>query len=322
MGFLGIGDGRFWIGPLEHQAAIGQELLGEGFRGLLLDAPARVDASQRGRLPVVACQVASVEEFDRADLGREGILSGLDLETGEVLAAPLVDVELGPPQVEPFRRASRAVGATMWLADARRRLGLPWAKRRWLLTLLLREAATNRVLVTLERSTDGPQPPAVAQLIAEERRRRLATWPGLEGLVLDDPEAPAPPTAPGLVLGIERVAELRPGGAVPLRLAFTLPVRPWERLEAPGPGGAQALVAIGLVVTAAGLSAPYAWTLRLPVRVGPDDPLATAQASIDLARLPGFAPQPRRYVAWAFAHEHAAPPAVCTLMSRESILDR
>lgn len=328
MGFLALPDVHFWADPLAAQVEVGLELVRSKVLGVLLDGPTSVDLEGRETLPVVVAQAATFADFDRADAARHGVLSAVELESGQALAARLQDQELAPPGPAGAATPSRkGVGAQLWLAEARKRLGLPWAAGRWLLALHVGERASNRHEVRLARSTSPEDAAAAAPLLLEERRRRLQAWPAAELRRDGDPAAPPPPERPGVALELDRVTVLRAGAPVEARVAFRLPAAPADRpldgAEVPGAPGARAVLAVTLLVVGTELVEPALFPLRLPSLDDPGAPDGvTGRAVVDLRRLPGFVNHPQTYHAWALAGEQLAGPVTFTLLSEEQVLDR
>jgi hypothetical protein len=329
MGFLALPDEHFWADPLEHQVEVSLDLVRSKALGVLLDGPGRVDLSRRGSLPLVVAQVATFADFDRADVGRHGVLSAVEVESGQAHAAPLQDQDMAP--AGPAGQATppkKGVGAQMWFAQARTRLGLPWSAGRWLLTVHVGDRASGRLEVLLERPVAPADAAAVAELLVEERRRRLQAWPEAALRGEDDAAAPPPPEQPGVALELDRVTVLRAGAPVAARVSFRLPAgpqdRPLEGAEVPDAPGARAVLPVTLLVIGTQLVEPRLFPLRLPSTDDPaaSDGLVTGRAVVDLRRLPGFVGKPQTYHAWALAGEQLAGPVAFTLLSEEQVLDR
>ncbi len=329
MGFLALPDEHFWADPLADQVEVSLDLVRSKALGVLLDGPARVDLSARGSLPIVVAQVATYADFDRADAARHGVLSAIEVESGQARAAPLQDQEMAPAgpagQATPSRKG---IGAQLWFAQARTRLGLPWSAGRWILTVHVGDRASSRLEVLLERPAAPEDAAAVRELLVEERRRRLQAWPEAALRGDDDPAAPPPPDEPGVTLELDRVTVLREGAPVTARVSFRLRAgpqdRPLEGAEVPEAPGATAVVPVTLLVVGTGLIEPRLFPLRLPTQDDPaaGDGLVTGRAVVDLRRLPGFVGHPQTYHAWALAGEQLAGPVAFTLLSEEQVLDR
>lgn len=329
MGFLALPDEHFWADPLASQVEVSLDLVRSKALGVLLDGPGRVDLTARGSLPIVVGQVATYADFDRADAARHGVLSAVEVDSGQAYAAPLQDQEMAPAgpagQATPSKKG---IGAQLWFAQARTRLGLPWSAGRWLLTVHVGDRASGRLEVRLERPAAPEDAAAVAELLVEERRRRLQAWPEAALRGEDDPAAPPPPEEPGVALELDRVIVLRPGAPVAARVAFRLPAGPQDRpldgAEVLGAPGARAVLPVTLLVVGTELVEPRLYPLRLPSLDDPaaSDGVVAGRAVVDLRRLPGFVGKPQTYHAWALAGEQLAGPATFTLLTEEQVLDR
>ena len=127
-GFLGLADDdAFWQRPMARQDKVIDRLL-DRKPGLFLDGPAEVTLPRRASLPVVVGLVGTYQELHGLDPGRVGVIVAVNVDTSEVWAGTLEDVEnvesegdAGPPP------ALAGVGAQLFLVDVRDRARLPWA---------------------------------------------------------------------------------------------------------------------------------------------------------------------------------------------------
>lgn len=345
-GFLGFkDDDAFWGRPLAHQAKVIDRLL-DRKPCLLLDAPSQAELPLRKGLPVVVALVATYEQLHGLDPGRAGALVAVNVDTTDVWAGTLEDLDgveptddAGPPP------ATKGTGALLLLADARQRTTMGWtAGASYLLSALMRERGSNRVPVRLVPGPGVYVDPAVQALVRARRRahalRPSSTGPlAGGGLDLDDAAARAlVPGAPGLALTVDRVVVTDPGAPATLRVGLRAALRPWERARPAQKGDPEldarvsAVVPVALVVTGAIDAAPRVLTLRAPVLFdpeatpaedgpGPDDdgPEVAVSFAVDLRQVPGFPRDPGTYFVSAFSGAHAAGPAPVALVSPLSL---
>ncbi|MBX3467563.1 MAG: hypothetical protein KF878_11795 [Planctomycetes bacterium] len=345
-GFLGLKDDEgFWRRPLARQDRVLDRLL-DRRPGLLLDAPCEVELPLRQSLPAVVGLVATYEQLHGLDPGRAGALAAVNVETSEVWAGTLEDLDgVEPPDDPGPPPATKGTGALVLLACARARTGLAWTPgASYLLSAHLRERASNRVPVRL---VPGPQvyvDPAARALVLARRRahalRHSPVGPLAEGgLDLGDPAAKAlVPERPGLAARAERVVVMDPGAPAVLRVGLRAALRPWERARPARPGDpdldarVSGVVPVTLLVTGALDAAPRVLALRVPVEdplphdldadaLDPDadGPEVALAFALDLLRLDGFPRAPGTYYVSVFSGEHMAGPAPVALVSPLSL---
>lgn len=309
-GFLGFkDDDAFWGRPLAHQAKVIDRLL-DRKPCLLLDAPSQAELPLRQGLPVVVALVATYEQLHGLDPGRAGALVAVNVDTTDVWAGTLEDLDgveptddAGPPP------ATKGTGALLLLADARQRTTMGWtAGASYLLSALMRERGSNRVPVRLVPGPGVYVDPAV-QALVRARRRAHALRPSSTG----------PLAGGGLDLDDAAARALVPGA-------------PAQKGDPELDARVSAVVPVALVVTGAIDAAPRVLTLRAPVLFdpeatpaedgpGPDDdgPEVAVSFAVDLRQVPGFPRDPGTYFVSAFSGAHAAGPAPVALVSPLSL---
>lgn len=324
-------DDAFWQRPMARQDKVLGRLL-DRKPGLLLDGPAEVTLPLRASLPVVVGLVATYEELHGLDPGRTGAVVAVNVDTSQVWAATLEDLENVEPGEDPGPPpALSGVGAMLFLVDVRARASLPWtAGASFIVSACLRERASNRLPVSLGAGPQVYVDPAVQELV-HARRRAFALRVVPEAGVLDLEDAAARalvPAAPGLSLTLDRVVVTDGATPATLRVGLRAAVRPWERARPERPGDPEldarvsAVVPVTLLVTGAVDAAPRALALRIPVmdELGDDpEPIVAAAFALDLRRLDGFPRDPGTYYVSAFSGAHAAGPAPVALISPLSL---
>lgn len=338
-GFLGLADDdAFWQRPMARQDKVIDRLL-DRKPGLFLDGPAEVPLPRRASLPVVVGLVGTYKELHGLDPGRAGVIVAVNVDTSEVWAGTLEDVEnvesegdAGPPP------ALAGVGAQLFLVDVRDRARLPWAPgATFMLSACMRDRASNRLTVAIGAGPQVYVDPAAQELVLARRRAfALQVMPAEgededEAGLLDREDAAARalvPAAPGLALTLDRVVVTDKGTPVTLRVGLRAAVRSWERARPARPGDPEfdprvsAVVPVTLLVTGAIDAAPRTIALHVPVtdELGDDEaPVVTASFAVDLRRLPGWVKDPGTYYVSAFSGAHAAGPATVALISPLSL---
>lgn len=284
-GPLGLADADFWDAPRRTEDDVHARLIAEDFRGVVIDAPARVPLGRRATLPLSGVHVATVREGQTLSLDEAAVATAARLETHEVragLAFPQKD--LAPAAgLDDDDDPGDALTLVSFEADLRAQLGVPWQPGTWLLTLLVRDQATNRVTVKLEAGgAGGFKDPAVAALMAGQRRPRYPqpVWPRQRpGKALPTyrarPDSPPVPGAPGIALSVGRLLRGSDDAQVVLRGSFRLPVLEREVVKPADPTDAAALERLDEQARADALREGLAWQ-------DPGDPDAAAVVSITL----------------------------------------
>lgn len=330
-GPLGLAEADLWGDPRAREDVIIDRLIDEGFLGVVVEAPARVALGARATLPLVGVEAAPLSGAGGwAPVRLAAVACASALETREVRAAlAFAPADAGPPSFPPEADPPALVGAQyeMFEVDLRARLRLPWRPGTWVVGLLVREQATNRVAVRLEAGAPGFVDPAVAALLGAKRRPRYPqpVWPRpAPGTPLPSyrprPDSPPLPEGRSIALAVERLVRDVDDAQVVVRGSFRLPVlerevvKPADPADAalveamderaraelladgaawqdPGDPEATAVLPITLVATGAERPAPLVVRLQVPVHapIDPtaDAPEATGHFALDLLKVDG-----------------------------------
>lgn len=277
-GPLGLTDVEFWDDPRRTEDEVQDRLLDEGFLGVVIDAPARVPLAKRQTLPVCGVRATTLRENRDLSIPRATVAAASCLETHDVRAGPAFAQKerLGAP---PVGDDDPGEGVTIgnFETDLRARLGVPWQAGTWVVTFLVRERASNRVMVKLEAGGGGGfVDPAAAALLAARRRPRYPQPIGpraAPGQPLPAyrarPDSPPVPDAPGIALAVERLVKDGEDAQVVVRGSFRLPALEREVVKPADPADAAALEALDEAARAQALRDGVAWQ-------DPGDAAATA----------------------------------------------
>lgn len=308
---FGLAPSDYWDDPKRTESEVARMLSKEKFEGVRIDAPAFVPVEVRGTLPVLTMRTGSYRDMWAVGAESHALLTVFDPDLNRLY----VDFALSQEFVrstEPvdLDQAPKGRMSTMYLLDARKRLGLPWHPSRYWVTVILRERVSNRVLVELGKSTGSFQDPAVEKYIADERAKTAPRairptpahpyprYKAVEG-------CPPIPVDPGLAFVLPRV--LPQGSPWLLQGSFRFQVSPEEVVKAwpaEDPNPPSAIFRIHFLITGGDKASP----LRLEVLVPSYDrfdptaavPIATGCFSIDLSTEPGVPKKAQTYFVYAF----------------------
>lgn len=217
-------DEAFWQTDDRAGDAMGRQLLGK-HRGVLVDAPGRVDLALRHTVPAGIFHLGAIRDMRFVTLARHAALTAIDLDTNRLYLQPgsalVLDDDLEEPEPVDPARLPEGDMCTTQSVDLRRLFGLPWAPARLLVTVLLRGDASNRVAVELV----GAEPAAGSASVIERERPPEQDGPTPIEVppAAADGAAPAVPDAPGVVLSLPRVVRPRLARSWPLGIALRLP---------------------------------------------------------------------------------------------------
>lgn len=234
---LVVDDGDFWTDPRRREDELVPRLLEEGFLGLRLDAPGRLDVEEVDALPLVGLFGGTAQERQVHDLERDLVVVATRVESRQTWAALLHEPRRAPRgRPRSVAPAGSGRGMRMFAADARPRLpDLPWRPGTLALRLLLADKASNPVRTVLGRGARPiEQDPAVQAFLAEHRQPAFPrpVWPLPDSpLPTFDPVdgSPEPPAEVGIVVALDRVNVVREGGPQVTCIArgsFRLPLSP------------------------------------------------------------------------------------------------
>jgi hypothetical protein len=335
-----LDDAAFWAGNDRSKDPILRKLLGE-YSGLAVDAPRRVPIDERKTLPAGLYYFGAIAEVHAVPLMRHGVITAMNLAENQLYVARARDLRrdaIQQPSMDPSALPPGEVGIAE-SAEMRDLLGLPWQPARLLLTILLRNKVSNRVLVELRRSEGAYRDPEVIKLeqakLAKRNPPPMYPQPGKDlPSYAKLQESPALPAEPGITMAQTRLVELKSDPRCPLYGAFRLPVLPQEivksdyadpYLEAhPREPKPSAVVRITLLATGADDGFVFAWALnvpsydRMPGSSDPQNPpMATGYFSLDLLQMSGMPRTPQTYFIYAFSGEIMTDPLPCALVAAE-----
>jgi hypothetical protein len=275
---------------------------------------------ERETLPVVVRRTCGGEESALARFRDCAVLAVVDVDRNELFAGYAKDRD--KIRARPIDRSEIDLEATLTerhVLEARERVGVPWRPGKYVATVLLREKVSNRAPIEMAR-TQYDDPDVVRFLSSQSVVGAPAgVWPpGHDPLpsYRATPESPPVPKEHGVTLVAPRVVVLRPEAACVLRGSFRLRVGaedlvPGDADAARDYGGAKAIVPIHLLVMAAEVGAPLAYTLRVPsfdvTREG-DGGVATGHFAVDLYGLGRPGPRPETFFLYTFSRETMSGP--------------
>lgn len=327
-GPLELQDPEFWTTPFRTKGDVGFRLADEGRFGIVIDAPTQVPLDSCTTAPVVTLQVAEGAQAAAAPIASLGVIVAARLHGQSVEAAILVpsdDDQVragdGAPPPPPPPDLVVVHGAC---TDLRERVELPWEPDDVVVTVLLRDKASNRVRVALGPSSHAFRDPEVERYL-DEKRKQAPPWPLSPPLVRGtplpsyekQPESPPVPDAHGIAVVAPRIVEQRPDTTVIVRGSFRLPLAAGRSVRAEHhasyPYGAPAAVApVTLVITGSVVAAPFVFRLVCPASVaagagGGQD--LVGHFALDLQQLGNLKHAVQTNFLYAFAHDVMSGPA-------------
>ena len=317
-------DESAFFGDLgEAASAAAAARMATGREELLVAAPTRVPIDGRATLPLQVYYAATLRTMDARDLEWHGVLVAVDLTHGRVYARRALPLPERPPAALDPDDPGDVFRCDLPVIDVRQQLELPWREADLLITLLLRERASNRVRVVLARGAASDRDEEVDRFL---RRQRLpapaAGWPpaGRGGALprYGAGSGQGAPVASGLALALERGPQtlLLTGG-------FRLPLEPGARVPATetvgmadyGTPRPAAIIAVTLVLLGHEELGPVVIPLRLPaheVSVGPEGvEHAVGTFALDLFALERMPKLPQAWDVFAFTGEVMVGPLSC-----------
>src|SRR6266446_6133162 len=269
-GPLGLQEAEFWSDPYKTRDEVYQRLSEEDFIGLVVDAPAQVNIEEHQTLPVIGCRSAAVWQARRANFSRFGLITALQPKTGRLLADRAQTPRIFSETI-PADDSDPGEGVIMSLfdLDLRERLPkLPWEPGTYLLTVILQDQVSNRLLVNLVSSQ-----PRVSDRLAEVQDSTISPPP-------DDPlpsyrsekDSLPLPKAMGISLNLETRVVLRPQTKCVLRGSYRLPLRLQHLLgmqtqDSPPEAEEQevaAIIPLTLLLTGSESPGPFLISMRVP----------------------------------------------------------
>ncbi len=332
---LGLESSEYWTNPKRTADEEVGRMLDEEFSGIVIGAPTKVPVDLQQTLPLVAIRAGSYKETWEVNFGRHALFAAMDLDMNVLYSNWVVDQEAEFPEQNP-NDAPKGRTASVKVLDAREPLGLPWHEGRYLLTVIMREKASNRVDVELGRGAYKDE--EVEKFLATERAKlappkvhppetdTLPTYRVIAG-------SPKIPAEVGIEMSVERVVVLREHERWVLKGAFRLPalaheiVRPPPNPPAEKPKGPIPTAIVGITLLATGSERPAPNTLRLAVpsydRIYSTDknPIVTGHFAINLMTRPEIPRMPQTVFLYAFSGRVLTGPLTTGLVP-ESRLPR
>lgn len=334
---FGLEAAELWDNPTRTFGALDAKLSEARFTGLRIAAPRLVPLGVRDTFPLVAYHSATFEERRSASFRDQGAVVAVDLLANlTYVREPILDK---PERVRarvdpPTTPAPPGLISQIFVTELRERLMLPWTKARYLVTALLRDRVSNRLVVEVDRPPGAYRDEEVERFLEAQRIERAHKDPWPEpGTPYPhfhrEPAHPAVPLGIGISLIADRVSVRREEGALAgsaigrceVRGSFRLPVLPHEVLEpTPGATGPQptALVGIGLVILGADEADPFVLRLRVPsYSVDPTagQPVVTGHFALDLLAMDEMPERAQTYFLYAFSGEEMAGPVPAAIVS-------
>ncbi len=290
---------------------------------LLIAAPTRVPIDVRATLPLQVYYAATLRTMDARDLEWHAVLVAVDLTHGRVSARRALPLPERPPAALDPDDPSDVFRCELPVIEVRRQLELPWREADLLITLLLRERASNRVRIALQRSPTSYHDEEVARFV---RRQRLpapaAPWPvaGRSGALprYGAAAGQGPPATDGVALALARGPRtllLTGGFRLPLEPGMRVPPTETVGMADYGTPRPVAIVAITLVLLGHDELGPVVIPLRLPAHEVSVDAEGAERAvgsfALDLFALERMPKMAQAWDVFAFSGEVMVGPLVC-----------
>ncbi|MCC7536349.1 MAG: hypothetical protein IT379_09055 [Deltaproteobacteria bacterium] len=338
---FGLSQSELWDAPRKTFAQLDDRLSDAGFVGLRIAAPRLVPLGVRETFPLVVYHSATFEARRDASVEDQGAVVAVELLSNRTYARePLLQrpERVKPTRVPPASPAPRGLIAQILVTELRERLGLPWTRGRYLVTALLRDEVSNRLVVEVDRSPVAHRDEEVERYLAAQRIERAPkdAWPTPGDPYPHYRREPAHPPTPsdvGIAMTADRVSVRREGGAVPgsalgrcvVRGSFRLPVLPHEVMPPATARSAgdrpTALVGIGLVILGSEEADPFVLQLRVPSYdpIGPTARVVTGHFALDLLAMDEMPERAQTYFLYAFSGEEMAGPIRAAILTEDML---
>jgi hypothetical protein len=275
-GIFGLEGEEYWTSPRRNQREALAKLARMPDFGFVLDAPSEVDSTRHASIPLLLAYADTKAHAHEVRIGHEAKIVAVRLEDGEVLTGGL---GLRQPDIPASWAGSHQPTSAVYLIDGARQLGIPGRGGTYLVTAVMREWISNRLVV---RVSPVPAPSVVVGIESDP-------WPS--GSVLPPPEGHGitlAASAKGVVEG-----------------AFWLPMRD----EVAGIDLSLVVVTAGTTNLRADESGP-AWVvpLRAPASERDAGGAKVGVFRLDLGRRGSTADPTRTHYVYAFAYEAMAGP--------------
>jgi hypothetical protein len=328
---------EYWTDPFKNAMDLQDATIGEGKTALLIDAPPLVDSGIHQTIPVLVYTCMTQKDEFAMPLERGALLVATRLEDRETFTAAAVSQENPQPGGKQQFVPQEGVLATSSLsADLRKRLALDLSPATYMVTLLLRDRASNRVRVTVARPSAGYTDPEVEKVLGAPAPPPPAPVTPAPGSPLPSyapvPTSPPVPATAGVALTAPRVFLTKDGTQAVVAGSFRVPVLQRERVTAGGPPvGAEragkaptAVVPVTLVVLSSETSAygPYRMRMRVPsydAIAGGAGAEVTGHFAVDLFSFAGLEKRAATCFVYAFVGEWMAGPVPVGVVTEKQL---
>jgi hypothetical protein len=343
-------DEKFWEDSDPVEEALVERFKETDFMGLGLDGPRTVRLDQKETVPLLGVRASSIRDNIGLSLQRRAVVVTSHLEGTVTLAAtafrqPDEPRRLADPRDPATLPKGRTV-KTFSVSLSDRLPELPWKPGTWQTTVLLYDQRSNAVVTRLQEAASPD--PAVQEFLNAQRRPAFpaAISPPLDGSAnpyLPRPDSPTPPSGPGIVLAVDRVAVHGRDRSCLLRGSCRLPISPRDMVKhLPGPVGSEAerlaiadgwvdvgdpeaiaVLPVTLLLTGNQRAEPLLIQLQVPIYgpLGPTDSSDGAHGyfAVDLFKLLPDDVFIQSYAIWAVSRSVLSEPVLLGLVT-ESML--
>jgi hypothetical protein len=338
---LVIEPNEFWSDPLKNARKLQGELMGRNREALLIDAPPEINVEARDRVPVVVLRTAKIVNAAGSPFARTAVLTAVDLDNNYTyadLAITPTGRQTDEQDEAPREPLQEGMIGEVFALDARPTLNLPWKPARFIVTLIMRDAATSRLPVRLMESESGYKDPEVAKFREQERLRPdvPAAWPAPDprtAVYEAGPGSPPVPENAGIAMAAPRIVQIDEKQPCKLSGSFRLPILPKHVVpRGKAPGAAELLaqyrakypdptgiVPITLVATGSKVAVPFLWRLMVPTfdKIDPTRPgLVTGNFTVDLENLGNIKGIQQTLFVYAFSGEIMSGPVMIGIVER------
>ena len=327
-GPLGLQNAEFWSDPYKTQTEVYQRLSEEDFIGIMIDAPAQVNIEEHQTLPVIGCRSASMWQARRASFTRFGLITAMQIRTGQLLAGRAQVQRTSSDQTPDDDEPGEGVIMSLFDLDVRQQLpGLQWESGGYLLTAILQDQVSNRLFVNLVSS----QPRVSNKLLQGPTATVTPPVGDPFPSYRSDKHSLRVPMQVGIDLAIEPPIAVSPEARCILRGSYRLPLRlqhltvhqTQELLLDSEEPAIPALIPLTLLLTGSRAPGPFLIAMRVPCydELTADSPAAevTGTFSLDLFDTEALGHrEPQIYYLYAFSDKVLAGPVKFELVSAET----
>ena len=321
--FFDLTGGEYWTAPWKNLKKIAWDAMVKGTPEFCIDGPEFVPLDERKTLPLLAFQSGTTADLAKTRLEELAVVTLVNLGENRLLAQRLPRPTAPPAPAAP---ASPGFACLEFKLELTELFNLPWERSSYVATVVIRDQATNRVLMQLGSSPTGYADPEVERFLEAQRAKkppRLLNPPAGAAIVRHGRHEGSvpPPGEAGIEMRVERVLVARPDASAWLEVGFRLPVSKTDVLPPPQTPSAEkdahpvsALAVVSLLIFGSVSNLPRVFQLVVPsfekVEGGADAPVARGEFAVDIAKLANLAKEPQTFFVYAFSGEVMAGPAV------------